>query len=288
MTIWNLGSINIDRVYRVAHLPGPGETLAASDHTEGLGGKGANMSVAAARAAAHVVHIGAVGGDGRWAAERLLEYGVDTRCIAEVSGPTGHAIIAVDAEGENNILLYPGANAAITGDMIGQALAQASPGDWLLMQNETAGQSFAAEVAHKLGLNVAYAAAPFEAEAVQAVLPMLDLLVMNAVEAEQLEAATGKAPGALGVARVVVTQGAAGATLFEGGEVHLFEAVPAEPVDTTGAGDTFTGYLIAGLSRGEDIAQAMTRANLAASIMVTRVGTADVIPDLKDIEDARL
>ncbi|MEL7097688.1 MAG: ribokinase [Pseudomonadota bacterium] len=288
MTIWNLGSINIDRLYRVKHLPVPGETLAASEHSEGLGGKGANMSVAAARAAAHVVHVGAVGSDGRWAAERLLEYGVDTRCISEVDGPTGHAIIAVDAEGENNILLWPGANGAITDDMIGQALSQAASGDWLLMQNETSGQTHAAQMGRALGLKVAYAAAPFDAEAVRAVLPVLDLLVMNAVEAEQLSAATGQAPDALGVQLVIVTKGADGCTIYDGGVQTDFPAIPVEAVDTTGAGDTFTGYVVAGLDRGELPAQAVTRAGLAAAIMVTRVGTADVIPDLKDIEDARL
>ncbi|HBR64039.1 MAG TPA: ribokinase, partial [Rhodobacteraceae bacterium] len=108
MTVFNLGSINADYVYQVPHLPAPGETLATTKMSRGLGGKGANMSVAAARAAAHVCHIGCLGRDGAWAAERLLEYGVDTRFITTQSEATGHAIIAVDASGENNILLYPG------------------------------------------------------------------------------------------------------------------------------------------------------------------------------------
>ena len=103
MTIWNLGSINADMIYDVSHLPGPGETLAADRLARFLGGKGANMSVAAARAGAQVAHVGAIGPDGRWAFDRLTEYGVDTRHIAEVDIPTGHAIIAVDAQGENNI-----------------------------------------------------------------------------------------------------------------------------------------------------------------------------------------
>lgn len=284
MTIWNLGSINLDRLYHLPHLPQPGETIASRTYREGLGGKGANMSVAAARAAAHVVHIGAVGADGRWAVERLLEYGVDTRWITEHDGPTGHAIIALNPEGENMILLYPGANMAIPPDRIDQALSQASTGDWLLMQNETSAQAEAARTARALGLNVAYAAAPFDAEAVQAVLPYLDLLVMNAVEAAQLSKATGQEPGALSVRDVVVTKGAEGCTLYANDGVKDFPAMPAEAVDTTGAGDTFTGYLLAGLDRGENIAQAIHRANRAAALMVMRVGTADVIPDLKDLE----
>ena len=115
MTIYNLGSINIDMVYRVPHLPAPGETLAACEYSQGLGGKGANMSVAAARGAAHVRHIGAVGADGRWVVERLMEYGVDTTHITQVSEATGHAIINVDDAAENAIVLWPGANAGIDG-----------------------------------------------------------------------------------------------------------------------------------------------------------------------------
>ena len=110
MTIFNLGSINADHVYCVPHLPGPGETLAATSMQTGLGGKGANMSVAAARAGSHVAQIGAVGRDGLWAKNRLLEYGVDTRHIAELDVPTGHAIITVDDAGENAITLFSGAN----------------------------------------------------------------------------------------------------------------------------------------------------------------------------------
>ena len=116
MALWNLGSINADLFYSVPHLPGPGETLASTNHRKGLGGKGANISVAAARAAARVFHIGAVGNDGKWASDLLLEYGVDPRFIAVSDTATGHAIIATDADGENNIILYPGANQDISRD----------------------------------------------------------------------------------------------------------------------------------------------------------------------------
>ena len=132
MTIWNLGSINADMVYALPHLPAPGETLAANGLERFLGGKGANMSVAAARAGSHVCHIGAIGPDGRWAKDRLTEYGVDTRHIAEVDTPTGHAIIAVDAQGENLIVLYPGANHALQADQLGQALSATDTGDLLV------------------------------------------------------------------------------------------------------------------------------------------------------------
>ena len=290
MAIWTLGSINADMVYAVPHLPGPGETLAATGFDRFLGGKGANMSVAAARAAAHVRHIGAVGADGGWAVQRMMEYGVDTRDIHTVAAPTGHAIIAVDPGGENQIVIYPGANRAIPEAAIGAALAQAAAGDMLLIQNETNGQELAARMGRELGLRVCYAAAPFDADAVAAVLPYLDFLILNAVEAAQLEQVTGRAPQALPVPDVIVTMGAEGARHFDAnkGETRGFPAVSVTPVDTTGAGDTFTGYVLAGLDRGLPMAQAIAQAMRAAAIMVTRHGTADVIPDLKDVQNARL
>jgi len=291
MAVWNLGSINIDKVYRVPHLPAPGETLAANGYSQGLGGKGANMSVAIARAAARVTHIGAVGADGGWTVERLMEYGVDTRQIVSMTGEaTGHAIIYVAEDAENQIVLFPGTNRLITDDMIGGALAEASPGDTLVMQNETSRQRFAAEMAKALGLQVVYAAAPFDSDAVAEVLPFTDLLVLNAVEAAQLRDTLGKELEALGVPHIVVTLGGDGSRWLDvsaGLETHI-PTIPVTPVDTTGAGDTFTGYLVAGLDRGMPMRQALSLATQAGALMVTRLGTADVIPDLKEIEDARL
>lgn len=289
MAIYNLGSINADFFYRVPHLPAAGETLAATSVLRGLGGKGTNMSVAAARAAARTIHIGAVGEDGKWAVERLLEYGVDTRHIATLPEiPTGHAIINVDDAGENAIVLLPGANHVISEAAIGAALSEASPGDTLLIQNETNNQAYAAEMAKQLDLFTAYAAAPFEAEAMQAVLPYTDILFLNAVEAAQFEQATGQAPPDLPVSQVIVTKGSQGCSLFDNGsgEIRHFPALPVTPVDTTGAGDTFTGYVLAALDRGMPMPQAIALATRASALMVTRHGTADVIPDLKDVQDA--
>lgn len=290
MAVWNLGSINIDRFYQVDHLPAPGETLAARSFSEGLGGKGANMSVAIARAGARACHIGAVGADGLWARDRLLEYGVDTRFIAQLSETTGHAIINVAADGENQIVLMGGANTCVPEAHVAQALTEARTGDIFITQNETNGQSAAAKLAKQLGLAVAYAAAPFDADAVQALLPQLDYLFLNEVEAAQLESATGHAPAHLGIAHTVVTRGANGAVWYDASNAqeHHIPAVPTEVIDTTGAGDTFTGFAIAGLDRGLNMRQSLRLAAQAAAIMVSRKGTADVIPDLKDVEDARL
>jgi len=284
MAIWNLGSINMDIVYSVPHIPMPGETLSSFDRNVFLGGKGTNMSVAAARAAAHVHHIGAVGEDGRWALQRLLEYGVDTRNIAVLDTETAQAIIMVDPQGENAIILHPGANAEIPQVTLQAAMAEAETGDWLIIQNETNLQRTAAEMGKKLGLQVAYAAAPFDADRVQAVLPYLDFLILNAIEADQLQTATGQAPEDLPLRDVIVTRGSKGADWYGTNGKEHFPAIKVDPVDTTGAGDTFTGYALAGLDRGMPMGQAIRQATKAGALMVTRHGTADVIPDLSEVQ----
>jgi ribokinase len=284
MAIWNLGSINVDMVYAVPHIPAPGETLSSTGREVFLGGKGANMSVAAARAAARVYHIGAVGQDGCWAAQRLLEYGVDTRNIAQLDTETAQAIIMVDPHGENAIVLHPGANDAIPQVTLQAAMAEAETGDWLVIQNETNLQRTAAQMGRKMGLQVAYAAAPFDAKRVQAVLPHLDFLILNAVEAKQLQDATGQAPDDLPVCDVIVTLGGDGADWHGADGKKHFPAIKVDPVDTTGAGDTFTGYVLACLDRGMPMAQAIELATKAGALMVTRHGTADVIPDLSEVQ----
>lgn len=284
MAIYNLGSINADYVYRLPTLVQPGETISAKSLDVGLGGKGANMSVAAARGAARVVHIGCVGPDGDWTVQRLTEYGVDTRHIGR-GQHTGHAIITVDDHGENAIVIFAGGNNEITSDQIGAALSDALVGDIFVTQNETVGQVTGAKMARDLGLRVCYAAAPFSAEAVQSVLPYLDLLILNEIEAAQLEAALGRHLEELGVSDVIVTLGARGCRWIGANGSVDFDAISVEAVDTTGAGDTFTGYVLAGLDRGMPMEQAIGLATRAAAIMVTRHGTADVIPDLKDIQD---
>ncbi|MBY6066333.1 ribokinase [Leisingera aquaemixtae] len=289
MAIWNLGSINADMVYTMPHLPAAGETLAALSLDRFLGGKGANMSVAATRAGSDVHHVGAVGPDGKWALERLKEYGVGISHIVQADTPTGHAIIAVEPEGENQIILFPGANRTLSREQVEQALSRAGAGDILVMQNETSMQAEAAQLGRKMGLRVCYAAAPFDADAVQAVLPCLDFLILNEVEAQQLQQATGKEPGGLGVKDVIITLGAKGARHIDGetGAVSDVPALPVTPVDTTGAGDTFTGYVLSGLDLGLTVAEAMAQASRAGALMVTRRGTADVIPTLKEVQAAR-
>ena len=284
--IYNLGSINADYFYRLPRLPGPGETLAATGMSSGLGGKGANQSVAIARAGAEIRHIGAVGGDGRWLIDRLAEAGVDTRSLHLSDRPTAHAIVMIDGEGENQIVIFPGANYDQCPDTVAKALSEGRRGDWLLLQNETSQQSEAAEMAAGKDMSVVYSAAPFDAEAVARLLPHLSLLIMNEVEAGQLAEALGTQILHLPVANVLVTKGARGADWYDTRLMQTLSipAFPVTPVDTTGAGDTFTGYAVAGLSTGMSPQTALRRAAAAAAISVTRTGTADAIPTIAEVE----
>jgi len=282
MTIWNLGSINIDHVYQVQDFVAPGETLGVQGYSWGLGGKGLNQSVAIARSGGQVQHMGAIGSgdrDTRWAIENL---GLDQHMahIHEVAGPTGHAIIQVNAAGENCILLAPGANRALDELRLKDAFDQTMEGDWLLLQNETSAGEMAVTRAKARGMRVCYAAAPFEAAAVAALIDQIDLLSVNEVELAQLEAAMTLS----GVARLV-TLGSKGAYYEdEQGTRTTVEACSVTPIDTTGAGDTFLGAFLARLDAGQDLPACLHWAAAAAALQVMRQGAAPAIPASVEIE----
>ena len=279
MTVFCLGSINADFIYEVGHIPQQGETVLAHGLFRTLGGKGANQSVAAARAGADVRHIGMVGPDGAWCVQALAGFGVDVRHVGEAGPPTAHANITVDPSGENAITVFAGANHAQSPARVEAALSEAGPGDWLMLQNETTLQAEAAQLARARGMQVAYSAAPFDEVAVRAVLPHVTLLIMNAVEATQLAAV----PGETGAVRRVITNGPEGAEWRDGDLRIAVTAPQVRAVDTTGAGDTFAGYLVAGLSGGLAPRAAMLRAVRAAALQVTKPGTAEAIPTLDDV-----
>lgn len=283
MTVWNLGSINIDHFYRLPRLPLAGETLAVTEYMRGLGGKGANQSVAALRAGAQVVHLGALSTQDDWTPGALTRLGVGTDAVLRVDAPTGHAIVATDAQGENLILIHPGANRAMPLTVL-DPLAGALPGDTLLLQNETAWQAEAAQRARAAGLRVMYSAAPFDIDALRAVLPYATHLLMNAVEADALAQATGTGLADLPAEAVVVTRGAQGADWISAGDVVHMPAFRVTPVDTTGAGDCFAGSLAARLDAGDDPRAALRYAAAAAALQVTRAGTADAMPELGAVQ----
>ncbi|MEC7761101.1 MAG: ribokinase [Pseudomonadota bacterium] len=285
MTIFNLGSINVDHVYRVPHLPAAGETLTATGYDFGLGGKGANQSVAASRMGSKVVHIGMVGADG--AGRDLLEsFGVEVRFVGTEGRVTGNACIYVDDAGENLIVLMPGANHEQSSDLIEAALAHAGPDDYLMLQNEVTKNAEAARLAKAKGCFVVYSAAPFKADEVAEMLPLADLVVVNDIEAQQLAAHLGCEVADIPVQNLIITRGADGA-VWRGDETVEQPAFPVDPVDTTGAGDCFIGAVVAGLDQGMSVSQALRFASAAAAIQVTRPGAAQAMPDRAEV-DARL
>lgn len=274
--IFNLGSINADHLYRVAHLPRAGETVAAQGYARLLGGKGANQSIAGARAGGQVVHIGAVGADGDWMVAALADAGVDVRHVRRGPVVSGHAVVMVEESGENAIVIHAGANRELRLQDVEAALAEAGPGDWLFMQNETNLQAEAARMAEAKGLCIAYSAAPFDVAAVRAVLPHVTLLMLNEGEAAQM----AREMGEIAVPMLCVTRGARGVLWTEAdvGETVTIPAPKVVAVDTTGAGDTFAGYLVAGLAAGLEPRSALRRAVSAAAISVTRPGASVAIP----------
>ncbi|TRW99658.1 ribokinase [Paracoccus sp. M683] len=284
MTIWNLGSINIDYTYRLPHMPQPGETLSASEFRKGMGGKGSNQSLAAARAGAQVVHLGAAARADDWVVGRLTASGVDTtHIVRHHDQATGHAIILLDVSGENSIVIHGGANRTLQQDQFKSAIARMKGGDFLLMQNETNLQSEMAQLAARRGVRVVYSAAPFDVAALRAVLPHVAIIALNEGEAAQMCDAFGDD---LPVEGLLITRGARGAEYrdLRGGRQFEVPAFQVDAVDTTGAGDCFAGYFVAGLDRNEDIPVALRRAAAAAALKVTRTGAGDAIPKLEEVE----
>jgi ribokinase len=295
------GSINADLVSRVPRLPRAGETLSGSDVIAIPGGKGANQALAAARAGASVAMIGAVGDDGfaEGALAGLSAGGVDLSGVARRTGvATGIAIISVTDDGENAIVLSPGANRTVERGLIDPA--RFAPDDILLLQMEVGeAESLAvAALARARGATVVLSLAPFRPLAA-AGFADVDVLLVNAGEAADLAAQLGIAgdgttPAATvaAIARrldllAVATLGPDGAVAASpDGETITVPALPVDPVDTTGAGDTFGGVFAAGLSLGLDRRTALARAAVAGSLACTRLGAQAAMPTSAEIDAA--
>lgn len=289
----NFGSINLDHFYRVPHLVRPGETLASRDYRVGLGGKGANQSLAMARAGGRVRHWGRLGRHDAWARDLLDRDGVDVETIELVDEPGGHAIIQVDDHGENAILLFPGANHGFTRQRLAALVERAAPGDWVLAQNECNALPDLLELAAVRGLHIAFNPAPMTADVAALPLERCRLLFVNRGEAEALAELPAGTPAEalldalrrrLPVTETVLTLGGEGAW-YQHGDTRLFQAPrPVTPVDTTAAGDTFIGYYLAALQDGQPPATCLQRAAAAAALGVQRPGAAESIPDVAEVE----
>ena len=284
MTVFNLGSINIDLFYQVPHFPAAGETLTTLGQARMLGGKGANQSIALARAGMDVLHLGASSAEDKWLRKELEEAGVNIAHIQDSDHASGHAIVSVNPEGENQILLAPGANRDIDMDKACAALDQAQDGDWALLQNETNGADKFVAATRAKGLKLAYSAAPFDADVVLGLLPHTDLLVVNEGEAAALGTAIGKPIETADLPHLVITLGGAGAT-YHGIDGDIKQpAFAVEVVDTTGAGDCYLGYLLAGMAAGRTTKRCMAEAAAAAAIHVTRPGSGSAIPTRAEVD----
>jgi ribokinase len=290
MRVLNIGSVNVDHVYEVDHFVRPGETLNSLSYRTFAGGKGFNQSVALARAGADTLHAGRVGKDAAWLLQRLAQEGVDTAHVTVGEATTGHAIIQVVPGGENAIFLHGGANRLVTAADVAAALSSCAAGDVLLLQNETSAVAEAIQAAHTRGMRVVFNPAPMTAEVHRYPLGLVDIFVLNEIEAEAL---TGKTdPVEVGarmrerfpLAATVLTLGSQGARYFHGDSMLHECALPVNAIDTTGAGDTFIGYFLAELMQTSDPAKALAKACHAAAICVTRAGAADSIPFLHEME----
>lgn len=286
MAVYNLGSINIDHIFRLDHLPRPGETLQSNDYQCGLGGKGANQSLALAMAGASVHHIGRLAATDQHFVRPLEVAGVDMSHTLTNSQTSGSAIVMVDERsGENQIVLNPSCNHKISHEQIDSALAQAGIGDWALTQNETNNVAYFLTQAKAQGLKVCYSAAPFVAATAVELLPLADLLVVNEIEAQALAGALNCAIDEIPVAHLLITLGASGARYIgEEGDWQI-PSPKVQAVDTTGAGDTFLGFALAALTQQQSMRDAMQLAVHAAALQVTRKGTADAIPSLNEVHE---
>ncbi|MFY0989008.1 ribokinase [Halomonas sp. C05BenzN] len=293
--IHNYGSINLDHFYRVPHLVTPGETLASHDYRVGLGGKGANQSLAMARAGGSICHWGRLGRQDAWARDTLARAGVDVSHVELVDEPSGHAVIQVDDQGENAIILFPGANFGFHPQEVGSLIAATRPGDWLLMQNECNALAEVMARGAEQGLNIAFNPAPMTPEVASLPLAACRLLFVNRIEAAGLagvdettpaEALLDALAATLPDCEIVLTLGGEGAWYQAAGERLHQPALPVTPVDTTAAGDTFIGYFMAALQAGLAITDCLKRAATAAALGVQRPGAAESIPEQAEVERA--
>lgn len=296
MKILNYGSLNIDHVYQVDHFVRAGETTSSLGFQDFCGGKGLNQSIALARAGAEVYHAGKIGQDGLPLRDLLREAGVHTTYLEIAEGiPTGHAVIQVDKSGQNCIIIHGGANTAIGTDDIDRTLSHFEAGDILLLQNEISNVDYAIRKARELGMRVALNPSPIDERLVAwPELRYVDWFILNEVEGTQL---TGKQEGGdicraltakYPAAKVMLTLGKQGCMYYDGGTYLTHGIYDVPVVDTTAAGDTFTGYFLACVTEGLDVSVALELASKASSIAVNIAGASSSIPGRQAVEQAEM
>ncbi|WP_410075721.1 ribokinase [Anaerostipes sp.] len=297
MKILSFGSLNIDYVYSVPHFVKKGETLSAKELNVYTGGKGLNQSIALARAGVETYQAGAIGTDGMFLLEQLKEAGVKTDLVKILDDVrTGNAIIQNDDEGDNCIVLFGGANQAITKEQVDEVFKDFTNEDYLLIQNEINELSYIVEKAKEEGMKIILNPSPMNEKIMKLPLDQIDYFILNEIEAMQIlemdkpEEIDGKYIASLlherfKDATIVLTLGSEGSVCISDDEYVEQSIYKVKAIDTTAAGDTYTGYFIAGILKGKTIKESMDIASKASAIAVTRQGAAPSIPVLEEVEE---
>lgn len=290
MKVLDFGSINFDNVYRVNHIAAPGETISSEGFQLFFGGKGLNQAVAIAKAGIKISLAGMIGTDGASILELCSENGIDTHHLSRVEGSTGHAVIQVSESGENSIILFGGANEKNTRQHVDDVLADFCEGDILVLQNEINCLEYIVDKAYEKGMKIILNPSPYNKKLDAIDMNKISVLIMNEVEGLQM---TGEADpdDILRSVRkmyqntdVVLTLGSKGSVYLTGNEKYYAARYKVQVVDTTAAGDTFTGYFVAGLAEGMDPGEMMRRASYAAALAVSREGAIPSIPTIEEVE----
>ena len=290
MPILNFGSLNIDHVYRVDTFVLPGETKHTKSYTIHSGGKGLNQSIAAARAGSQVFHAGVAGRDGGFLVEMLQAAGVDTSLMQTSAEVSGHAIIQVADSGQNCILLYGGTNQMLTEAYVDRTLDAFGSEGFVLLQNETNLVGKIIEKAAAKGLKVAFNAAPYSEDVNAYPIDQLDWLIVNEVEGAGIiggavdENLLQRLAEHFPKAGILLTLGSRGAQCVQNGHYASIGSCKVQAVDTTAAGDTFSGYFLFGVMQGLSLAKTLRLATVASALCVQRPGAANSIPTRAEVE----
>lgn len=290
MKVFNYGSLNYDYVYSVAHMVAPGETLASSHMETNCGGKGLNQSIAMSKAGLHVYHAGMVGEDGEELVNMCKDNGIDTTFISSHAGKNGHAMIQVNRQGENSIILFEGSNGKNSTEKIKMVMEAVEEGDILLLQNEINLLDEIIEAAYEKKARIILNPSPFNEKVLQCKLEHVSVFILNEIEGGQMSG-EAEPEDIISVlqkrypeAEIVLTLGKDGVVYAGRGELCHMKSFRAAAVDTTAAGDTFTGYYIASEVDGVNKETALRRACAAAAIAVTRKGASVSIPVPDEVE----
>lgn len=286
MKVLNFGSLNLDFVYQVDHMVQAGETLSSIDRKVFCGGKGLNQSIALARAGAQVYHAGLIGPEGEMLVDILKEANVNVELVGQIEEATGHAMIQVDPSGQNCILIYGGANRKIDKDMVDRVLAKFEAGDILVLQNEISELEYIIDRAYEKKMKIVLNPSPWSESLGQIDPAKITLFVCNEIEAQAMtgQQEIQKMLQAMQGRQVVLTVGKDGAWYQDECGMRSFQAAfHVKAVDTTGAGDTFTGYFVENWSKGEDPQLCLKYAAKAAAISVSRPGAAISIPSRDEV-----